>query len=121
MTEASPWPLHLAFNRAERMLRISFDNGSVFNLSAEYLRIESPSAEVQGHGSGQKKLVTGKRQVSISAMEPVGQYAVRIVFDDGHDTGLYSWSYLHQLGQEQSARWSAYEARLDASQSSRDA
>lgn len=120
MTGTAPWPRNLVFSRADRLLRVEFDNGSAFSLSAEYLRVESPSAEVQGHGSGQKKLVTGKRQVSITAIEPVGQYAVRLVFDDGHDTGLYSWAYLHQLGEEQPTRWAEYEARLGASQSGRD-
>ena len=95
---ASTWPVELNFSRAERVLTIAFDDGVSFKLPAEYLRVESPSAEVQGHGASQKQLVAGKRKVGFSAVEPVGRYAVRIVFDDGHDTGLFSWTYLHQLG-----------------------
>ncbi len=100
----------LRLNRAERVLDVAFDDGSRFALPAEYLRVESPSAEVQGHGPDQKQIVPGKRDVAIVAVEPVGNYAVRLVFDDRHDTGIYSWEYLHQLGQEQAQRWSTYTA-----------
>jgi DUF971 family protein len=116
-----PWPLSITYLTAEKSLRVEYDDGSVFHLPAEYLRVESPSAEVQGHGSASKLLVAGKRSVSIRAMEPVGQYAVRITFDDGHDTGLFSWRYLHQLGREQDTRWLDYENRLRAAGLHRDA
>ena len=110
MTEAAqrPWPLELRLNAAKSQLTVEFDSGERFVLPAEYLRVESPSAEVQGHGAGQKRIVTGKEQVKIAGLEPVGNYAVRIRFDDGHDTGLYSWDYLHELGREQRAKWIAY-------------
>jgi DUF971 family protein len=106
-----PWPLELRLKRAEKRLEIAFDDGRTFRLPAEYLRVESPSAEVQGHGPGEKKLVSGRAQVGIMSLEPVGNYAVRILFDDLHDTGIYSWSYLYELGVEQKKRWREY---LDA-------
>lgn len=102
------WPTELRLKQAENLLEIGFDSGARFRLPAEYLRVESPSAEVQGHGPGQKQLVAGKASVGIRQLEPVGRYAVRIVFDDGHDTGIYSWSYLHQLGTEHGKRWAEY-------------
>ena len=108
------WPTELRLKRAERRLEIDFEDGSRFSLPAEYLRVESPSAEVQGHGPGQKTLVAGRSKVAITELEPVGHYAVRIRFDDGHDTGIYSWSYLHQLGREQERRWSDYLRALEA-------
>ncbi|HEU0156598.1 MAG TPA: DUF971 domain-containing protein [Stellaceae bacterium] len=111
---AAPWPVELRLKEAEKRLEISFDDGSRFSLPAEYLRVESPSAEVQGHGPGQKTLVAGRGHVGIINLEPVGNYAVRIVFDDLHDTGIYSWSYLHQLGVEQERRWRDYLAALAA-------
>jgi DUF971 family protein len=88
------WPVELRLKRAEKLLEIAFDDGSHFQLAAEYLRVESPSAEVQGHGAGQKTLVHGRAHVGIMELEPVGNYAVRIKFDDLHDTGIYSWNYL---------------------------
>jgi DUF971 family protein len=114
------WPSEIRLVRATQTLEISFDDGTRFALPAEYLRVESPSAEVKGHGAGPKQLVSGKRHVAIVAVEPVGNYAVRLRFDDGHDTGLYSWSYLHQLGREQANRWQEYLARLDAAGARRD-
>ena len=102
------WPLELRLKRAEKVLEIAFDDGSHFSLRAEYLRVESPSAEVQGHGSGQKTLVHGRAHVGIIGVEPVGNYAVRITFDDLHDTGIYSWNYLYQLGVEHQKRWREY-------------
>ena len=119
MSEPAPWPTDIRVLRAERLLEIDFDDGSRFRLPAELLRVESPSAEVRGHGSGQKRLVSGKRGVNISGVEPVGNYAVRILFDDGHDTGLYSWSYLHELGRDQEAIWRRYLAALEAAGLSR--
>jgi DUF971 family protein len=93
----TPWPTDIAYSRSTRELRVTFETGEVVTLSATTLRTESPSAEVQGHGEG-KKIVTGKENVAITAIEPVGNYAVRLMFDDGHRTGLYSWAYLHNLG-----------------------
>ena len=102
------WPSELRLNPARDTLTVAFDSGETFSLRAEYLRVESPSAEVRGHGPGQKIIVTGAEDVTISQLEPVGNYAVRIIFDDGHDTGLYSWDYLHKLGREHDAIWGAY-------------
>lgn len=106
--QKKPWPEELRFNRAERVLHITFDDGSRFDLPAEYLRVMSPSAEVKGHGSEPRKIVTGKEDVSFLEPEPVGNYAVRIRFDDGHDTGLYSWDYLYKLGTEKERLWGEY-------------
>jgi len=108
----TPKPTALTLHQQSRVLEVAFDDGSAFRLPCEYLRVESPSAEVQGHGAGQKVLVPGKRQVNISAIEPIGNYAVMLRFDDGHATGLYSWPYLQQLGREQEERFAAYEAAL---------
>ena len=102
------WPVELRLKTAEKALEIDFDDGASFRLAAEYLRVESPSAEVQGHGPGQRQLVPGRAAVGILRLEPVGNYAVRIVFDDHHDTGIYSWSYLYQLGREHARRWRDY-------------
>jgi DUF971 family protein len=110
----------LRLNKAERTLHVEFDDGSRFALPAEYLRVESPSAEVQGHGPQQRRTVPGKRDVAIISVEPVGNYAVRLVFDDLHDTGIYSWDCLHELGREKEPRWSAYLAALAARGLSRD-
>jgi DUF971 family protein len=104
----------IQLNKAEPVLHVEFDDGARFSLPAEYLRVESPSAEVQGHGPHQKQIVAGKREVAIIAIEPVGHYAVRLVFDDLHDTGIYSWDYLHELGREQGRRWAAYLEALTA-------
>jgi DUF971 family protein len=93
-------------------LAVSFEDGRRFELPAEYLRVESPSAEVQGHGPGQKVIVGGRRHVGIIRIEPVGSYAVRLVFDDLHDSGLYTWDYLYELGEQQATRWAAYLAAL---------
>jgi DUF971 family protein len=109
-----PAPTEIRLNKAERVLHVAFDDGSRFALPAEYLRVESPSAEVQGHGPDQKKTIGGKRQVAITGIEPVGNYAVRLTFDDLHDTGIYSWEYLHELGREQDRKWSAYLAAVAA-------
>jgi len=101
----------IRLRRATRVLQVSFADGSSFELPFEYLRVYSPSAEVKGHGPGQEVLVLGKENVGITAIEPVGQYAVKLVFDDGHDSGLYSWKYLHELGREREANWARYLAR----------
>lgn len=105
---ARPWPTELRLDPAKTALTVTYDSGESFALASEYLRVESPSAEVQGHGAGQKQIVTGKADVRIAALEPVGNYAIRIRFDDGHDTGLYSWDYLHELGREHGKRWAIY-------------
>jgi DUF971 family protein len=112
MSEAGPWPTELRLKRAEKKLEIAFDDGRRFSLSAEYLRVESPSAEVQGHGPGEKVVVAERAHVGILDLEPVGNYAVRIKFDDLHDTGLYSWEYLYRLGLEYDKRWAEYLAAL---------
>jgi DUF971 family protein len=104
-----PWPTEIRLNPAKTALTIEYDSGERFVLAAEYLRVESPSAEVQGHGAGQKQIVTGKESVTILGLEPVGNYALRIRFDDGHDTGLFSWDYLHELGREHGKRWAIYQ------------
>ena len=118
MSAAAPhdvaWPVELRYVRERRVLEVDFDDGACVSLPAELLRVESPSAEVRGHGGGQKTIVPGKRGVSIARIEPVGTYAARLVFDDGHDTGLYTWRYLHELGQTQAAVWDTYLKALDA-------
>ena len=114
------WPTEIRLKKAEKRLEIDFDDGATYRLAAEYLRVESPSAEVQGHGPGQRQLVPGKAKVGIAGLEPVGHYAVRILFDDGHSTGIYSWAYLRTLGTEQETRWRNYLAALQAQGLSRD-
>jgi len=108
----SPQPTQITLRSVSRVLHVAFDDGQAFELPFEYLRVHSPSAEVQGHSPAQAVLVTGKAQVGIRRVEPVGQYAVKLVFDDGHDTGLYTWKYLHALGREMPARLAAYRERL---------
>jgi DUF971 family protein len=120
MSTAAPWPVELRLKRAEKRLEIRFDDGKEFGLPAEYLRVESPSAEVQGHGPGEKTIVAGRAHVGIMELEPVGNYAVRIKFDDLHDTGIFSWEYLYQLGVEHDKRWRAYLAVLAARGLSRE-
>jgi DUF971 family protein len=115
------WPVEIRLKRAEKVLELLFEDGARFRLPAEYLRVESPSAEVQGHGPGQKTLIAGRAEVGITAVEPVGNYAVRLVFDDLHDTGIYSWSYLYELGREQGERWQRYLAALAAAGLAREA
>lgn len=107
-----PHPTSIKLRTKSRVLEVRFDDGAGFELPFEYLRVYSPSAEVRGHGPGQETLQIGKHEVGIRAVEPVGNYAVKIVFDDGHDTGLYSWSYLHELGREREQKWANYLARL---------
>jgi DUF971 family protein len=107
-----PWPRELRLAPDKRTLTVAFDSDEQFALAAEYLRVESPSAEVQGHGGDQKQIVPGKRNVKIEGIEPVGNYAVRLTFDDGHDTGLYSWDYLHELGRDSKLKWAAYLSAL---------
>jgi DUF971 family protein len=109
---AESWPTELRLAKDGRSLRIAFDDGNSYELDAEYLRVESPSAEVKGHTPEQAQLVFGKRHVVISRLEPVGNYAVRIIFGDGHSTGLYTWTYLAELGREHARKWNDYLAKL---------
>ena len=111
----APTPTELRLRTTSRLLQVTFDDGTTFELPFEYLRTHSPSAEVQGHGPGQAVLVTGKGTVGIRAVEPIGQYAVKLVFDDGHDTGLYTWKYLYELGRDRESNWQRYQARVAAS------
>ncbi len=121
MADASnPWPVELRVKRDERAIEIDFDDGTSFRLPAELLRVESPSAEVKGHGAEPKVIVAGKRNVGISAIDPVGNYAIRIVFDDGHDTGIYSWRYLRELGEAHDTLWARYLNALAEKGLSRD-
>lgn len=107
----APWPVEITLDPSKRWLTIAFDSGDSFRLAAELLRVESPSAEVQGHGRDHKTIVPGKREVTIRGVEPVGNYAVRLAFSDGHDTGLFTWRYLHELGRDEPRLWRGY---LDA-------
>lgn len=114
------WPVEIRLKQAEKMLEVDFDDGAKFRFPAELLRVESPSAEVMGHGPGQKTIVAGRSQVGILAVEPVGNYAIRIKFDDLHDTGIFSWRYLYELGLNQDKVWAEYLKALDAKGLSRD-
>ena len=105
-------PTEIKLHQTSRVLEVAFEDGAHFQLPCEYLRVFSPSAEVRGHGLGTATLVTGKEQVNITAIEPVGHYAVKLVFDDGHSTGLYSWNILHDLGVKQEQNWQDYLRRL---------
>ncbi|MEX0732623.1 MAG: DUF971 domain-containing protein [Aquisalimonadaceae bacterium] len=107
-----PTPTELKLHQASRILEVAFDDESRFSMPCEYLRVHSPSAEVRGHGPGQEVLQVNKEDVNISRIEPVGQYAVRLHFDDGHHTGLYSWDYLYELGENQEQYWQTYLDRL---------
>lgn len=120
MTGGEPRATDIKVKRAEKSLEIAFDDGTSCSLPAEYLRVESPSAEVQGHGPGQKVLVAGRQHIGIANVEPVGNYAIRIIFDDLHDTGIFSWWYLYQLGAEYEDRWAAYIAAMAAEGLSRE-
>ena len=116
---ADPWPTELRLDKDKRVLTVTFDDGKSFALPAELLRVLSPSAEVQGHSEAQRVTVAGKKNVGILRLEPVGNYAVRIVFDDGHDTGLFVWNYLRDLGESKEAKWRAYLTDLAAKHLSR--
>ena len=109
---SKPRPLEINLHQKSRVLEVRFDDGMNFQLPCEYLRVYSPSAEVRGHGPGQEVLQVGKEQVNISAIDPVGSYAVRLHFDDGHNTGLYTWNYLYELGAHHDEKWREYLARL---------
>lgn len=107
-------PTEIRLRKTSGLLVIAFEDGSEFSFTFEYLRVHSPSAEVKGHGPGQETLQTGKENVQVTAIEPIGHYAVRLVFDDGHSTGLYSWTYLHDLGRNMESNWRRYLDRLAA-------
>ena len=117
----APHPTALTLHQQSRVLEIAFNDGRAFRLPYEFLRVNSPSAEVRGHGAGQEVLQTGKRDVTIREVEAVGHYAIRPMFSDGHDTGIYSWDYLYDLGARQEQLWTEYLARLAAAGASRDA
>ena len=113
-------PLGIKLHKRSRQLELEYANGERYTLGCEYLRVYSPSAEVKGHGPGQEVLQTGKMQVAITAITPVGHYALQLVFDDGHDTGLYAWDYLYQLCTSQPRLWQDYLERMEAAGASRD-
>jgi DUF971 family protein len=119
VTDKTPWPTEIRLRRDRRALIVAFDDGVSHELPAEMLRVLSPSAEVQGHSPEQRQTVPGKREVSIAAVDPVGNYAVRLTFSDGHNTGLFSWTYLRHLGDERPSLWAAYLAELQAKGMSR--
>ena len=114
MAKSDPWPTELKVDKDRRLLTVAFDDGANFDLPAELLRVMSPSAEVQGHSPEERVTVPGKKAVRILRVEPVGNYAARIVFDDGHDTGLYTWTYLRELGENKEERFQDYLAELAA-------
>lgn len=114
-----PTPTDIRLHKVSRVLEVSFSDGHSFRLPCEYLRVFSPSAEVRGHGPGQEVLVHGKAEVNINTIEPVGHYAIKLVFDDGHDSGLYSWDYLYQLGVDYERNWRDYLTRLEQAGKSR--
>ncbi len=115
----TPQPIELVLHQASRVLDIAFADGARFQLPCEFLRVSSPSAEVRGHGIGNEVLQVGKAKVNITAIEPVGHYAIKLVFDDGHDSGLFSWEYLYELGRDQAALWDQYLQKLAAAGASR--
>jgi len=113
-------PASIKLHRKSRVLKVGYADGTRYELPCEYLRVFSPSAEVRGHGPGQEVLQVGKSEVNISAIDPVGMYGVKFVFTDGHDTGIYSWDYLYELGEKQDGNWKVYLARLQAAGKSRE-
>lgn len=120
MSDTAPVPVEIRLHQASRSLEVAYADGDRYQLPCEYLRVYSPSAEVRGHGPGQEVLQTGKRMVGISAIEPVGNYALQFTFTDGHDSGIYSWSYLHELCVGQERLWGAYLAQITAAGASRE-
>jgi len=120
MDRATPRPTEIKLHQVSKVLEIAFDDGRQFRLPCEYLRVFSPSAEVRGHGPGQEVLQWGKRDVGIASVEPVGVYAVKLAFTDGHDTGIFSWDYLYELGLKQEFNWKTYLARLEQAGKDRD-
>jgi len=120
LDKTTPHPTEIKLHQISRVLEIGFADGKVFKLPYEFLRVNSPSAEVRGHGPGQEVLQVGKRDVTIAEVEAVGHYAIRPKFSDGHDTGIYSWDYLYEIGEDQEALWQRYLARLEKAGASRD-
>ena len=118
--QSPPLPTSIVLHRVRRTLELGYANGEKLELDAEYLRVFSPSAEVRGHGRGQEVLQWGKMGVAIGRLEPVGNYALQLIFDDEHDTGIYSWEYLYQLGQEYQQNWQGYLAQLEQAGKNRD-
>ncbi len=121
LTKSTPRPTDIKLHQISRVLEMDFDDGAKFKLPCEYLRVYSPSAEVRGHGPGQETLQTGKEQVNVVGIEPVGLYALKLTFSDGHDTGLYSWDYLYELGARQDELWRDYLEKLGAAGGKREA
>ncbi len=121
LDSTTPIPTEIKLHQASRLMELSFADGTSFRLPYEFLRVYSPSAEVRGHGPGQETLQVGKREVTIAEIEPVGHYAIRPKFSDGHDTGIYSWDYLYDLGERQPVLWEQYLARMASAGASRDA
>lgn len=121
LTAQTPQPTEITVHEASRVLEVGFSDGQAFRIPFELMRVYSPSAEVQGHGPGQEVLQTGKREVRLVSLEPVGNYAVQPTFSDGHDSGIYSWDYLYRLGAEQAELWAKYEQRLAEAGVDRDA
>jgi DUF971 family protein len=120
LTQDTPIPTEIKLHQQSRILEVAFNDGSRFEMPCEYLRVFSPSAEVRGHGPGQEVLQVGKKHVEIKAIEPVGQYAVVLVFSDGHDSGIYSWDYLYDLGRKRDFYWQAYLRRMEEAGESRE-
>ena len=116
----SPTPVEIKLRKASRQITVEFDDGNSFDLPFEYLRVYSPSAEVRGHGPGQGTLQTGKENVRVTSVEPIGLYAVRLIFDDGHNTGIYTWKHLYELGIEQTEKWREYLNQLQVAGYDRD-
>ena len=120
LDKSTPIPTEIRLHQSSRVMELQFDDGASFELPYEFLRVYSPSAEVRGHGPGQETLQVGKRDVHITHVEPVGNYALKPIFSDGHESGIYSWDYLHMLGSQQEKLWQDYLARLEAGGASRD-
>jgi DUF971 family protein len=120
MASDSPQPTEIKLHQKSRVLEIAFDDGKSFRLPYEFLRVHSPSAEVRGHGPGQEVLQVGKKEVDIARVEPVGSYAIQLCFSDGHETGIYSWDFLYQLGEEQDPMWRHYLERMEQAGASRE-
>lgn len=120
MAAKTPRPTEITLHQASRVLDVAFDDGHKFSLTCEYLRVFSPSAEVRGHGPGQEVLQVGKKNVEIKTVDPVGQYAIKFLFSDGHDTGIYSWDYLYELGMKQDSNWKSYLARMEVAKATRE-
>ena len=120
LDKSTPVPTEIKLHQVSSKLEIAFDNGKRFELPYEFLRVSSPSAEVRGHGAGQEVLQVGKKNIEIKGIEPVGNYAVQLIFSDGHDTGLFSWDYLYELGDNHAELWALYMSRMEAANASRE-